>query len=592
MPAARPWRGMIGAAVVVAAVTLSAADSLSAGPALAGDDPKPRSAQAAAEAPSGLAELTSVSRAFKAVARAAQPGVVHIRASGGLRGALRGEELKAYVRERVEEWLASGRLERGPAGAEMEPRDAERDRRIRDYLGTYLDEQQLAELDPVQREKLYEQRAVLEELVERFAAPPGSGSGLIFDGAGYVLTNFHVVEDRTSITVVLHDDRECPAALVGSDPKTDLAVLKISAADLQPLVFGDSDALEVGDWVLAVGSPFGLVHTVTHGIVSAKGRTRVPGIEIDYQDFIQTDASINPGNSGGPLLNLRGEVVGINTAIATQSDGQSTGIAFTIPSNRAARIAEQLKLHGAVARGWLGVSFAELDAADRELLGVAVRRSVIVERVLRDSPAERAGLMVEDVIVEVRDKPVTGAEQLRGLIADLGPDVTARLSVLRDGAQRHIDVRLGSQPANLGATRNAPAVEARLVRPLGVWGRTLRPGMVRQYDLPYEPTARGVLIWQLDQDWSGPRDVRESELIVGCNGRPVRTVRDLCVALEGIAGGTRVKLEIRAPGGESRTVTVKLPTARPARGAPKHAWAQRAVRGGAARAPPRSPDAA
>jgi serine protease Do len=553
-------------AALATVVAVGVSDRWMSRRALATGDPKTRQVRPPlTELQSGLQELTAVSRAFKSVARAAQPGVVHIRVTGGLRSSMSREDVKSYVRERLDDWLKAEGLDSRPAERTGGPRDAQRDREIREYLSDFVDAEQLAELDPRLLEKLYEKRAYLEKVADRAPSPPGSGSGLIFDAAGYVLTNNHVIEERSNITVVLHDERECPATLIGTDPKTDLAVLKIAATDLHPLPFGDSDTLEIGDWVLAVGSPFGLVQTVTHGIVSAKGRTHVPGIDIDYQDFIQTDASINPGNSGGPLLNLSGEVVGVNTAIATHGDGQSTGIAFTIPANRAARIADQLKLHGVVARGWLGVSFVELEPADRELLGLATARSVAVERVLCGSPAEQAGLMVEDVVVDLNGKPVAGSEQLRGMIADMGPQASVHVRVLRDGAERRIDLRLGSQPADLDAARHSRAVEARLVRPLGVWARTFRPGLVHQYNLPYDPSARGVLIWQLDQDWSGPREVKESELITACNGVPVRNVRDLCVALDGIAAGTRVKLEIRPPSGDPRLVTVKLPAGRQAR---------------------------
>lgn len=243
-----------------------------------------------------LAGVQAISKAFRLVAKVARPGVVHINVSG-----------------------SDGTLEVSPEELES----------LKQRFGDLLSEEQLREL--LRRQ------------------PPASGSGIVFDADGYIVTNNHVVAGRTEIVVHLADDRTYEATIVGTDPKTDLAVIKIDAPNLHALKFGDSDQVDVGDWVVAVGAPFGLSQTVTHGIISATGRSHVD-VGILYQNFIQTDAAINPGNSGGPLLNLRGEVIGVNTAIATHGDANA-GVAFTIPSNMAVKVARALIEHGSVARG-------------------------------------------------------------------------------------------------------------------------------------------------------------------------------------------------------------------------------------------------
>ena len=280
-----------------------------------------------------LARVEEVSHAFRLVAKVARPGVVHIR-------------VRSDVAEEGDD----------PMWRELR-------QQLEEQLGEQFDEQRW------------------RDFLRQHREAPASGSGIIFDEQGYVLTNNHVVAGRDEILVTLPDEREFPATLVGNDPMTDLAVIKIDASDLHALKFGDSDRVEVGDWVIAVGAPFGLSQSVTHGIISATGRDSVEPLTekgILYQNFLQTDAAINPGNSGGPLLNLRGEVIGVNTAIATNGDGYNAGIAFTIPSNMALKVASQLKESGAVARGWLGITMGELEAADRELLGIEGHRGVLV----------------------------------------------------------------------------------------------------------------------------------------------------------------------------------------------------------------------
>lgn len=519
------------------------------------------SAKELAQLHAELPEVYAVSRAFKLVAAVARPGVVHIRVAGGDSGGFTEEDIQDYMRQHLKGWLEREEAEDEDSAADEE--DAreiapERERRDLLELAPYFEADELEQLTPLERRQLNDRRAQLEIWLRRMRPAPGSASGIVFDPAGYILTSNHVVADRTDFTVVLHDSREYQAQVVGTDPKTDLAVLKIDAPDLLALTFGDSDALEVGDWVLAVGSPFGLLQTVTHGIVSAVGRTQVPGIDIAYQDFIQTDVAINPGNSGGPLLNLRGEVIGVNTAIATHGDAVNAGVAFTIPSNRAIRIAGQLKDTGEVARGWLGISFSELDAHDPEILGLPDTHGVFVERVLIGQPADNAGVQVEDVIVAVNDVPVTGREQLRGLIADLAPGETAHLQLVRDRERATADVQLGLQPRELRTAAGAAANEAREIKRLGFWARTFRPALIQAYGLAYRPAHRGVLVFRLDPAWKTPRDLEVRELIVGCNGYRVTTVRELLDALRGVPRGEKIELQIEEPVGDTRVITIRL----------------------------------
>ncbi len=290
-----------------------------------------------------------------------------------------------------------------------------------------------------------------DEFMKRFEDPDerriprdrGLGSGVIVDPSGIIVTNHHVVGEADEIKVLLADRSEFTARLIGTDPKSDLAVVKIEAEGLPTIPWADSDRLEVGEYVLAVGNPFGLNQTVTMGIVSAVGRARM-GIA-EYEDFIQTDAAINPGNSGGPLVNARGEVVGINTAIFSRSGG-NMGIGFAVPSNMARIILEQLVTTGRVVRGWLGVSIQDVTPDLAAQLGAAEPKGVLVSDILNDSPAQRAGLRPGDVIVGFEGKEVENATQLRNLVAvtEVGRQVS--LTVLRRGQLQRVPVQIGEQP--------------------------------------------------------------------------------------------------------------------------------------------------
>lgn len=269
------------------------------------------------------------------------------------------------------------------------------------------------------------------------------GSGFIISPDGYILTNNHVVEGADEIIVRLSDRSELVAELVGTDPRSDVAVLKVEGKNLPTLPLGSSKELKVGEWVLAIGSPFGFDHSVTAGIVSAKGRS-LPNE--NYVPFIQTDVAINPGNSGGPLFNLKGEVVGINSQIFTRSGG-FMGLSFAIPVEVAMDVTEQLKNTGRVERGWLGVIIQEVNKELAESFGLDKPAGALVVQVLDDSPAARGGLQVGDVILSMNGKPVVMSADLPHLIGALKPQETARLEVMREGASKNLKIKVGAAPS-------------------------------------------------------------------------------------------------------------------------------------------------
>jgi serine protease Do len=351
-----------------------------------------------------------------------------------------------------------------------------------------------------QRNRVY-QRDWFGQPIGSSVMDTGMGSGFVVSKDGYIITNNHVIVsgDRAAeqIKVRMHDGSEIDAKLVGRDELTDLAVLQINPADvpagLTPVTFGDSDILEVGEWVVAIGSPFGLSNTVTAGIVSAKGRSITPReTGRVHEDFIQTDAAINPGNSGGPLLNLQGEVVGINSAIASRSGGYQ-GIGFAIPSNIAKAVMENIVSHGRVVRGWLGV-----DLADAPQSG-----GVTVETVQEDSPADKAGLRSGDIITKFQGRPVNEM-RLRSAIALSPPGTRAAVEVLRDGKPRELTVTLADQSSALGNV-DVPALGARV--------RTITPEIsqaLRQRNL------KGVIVIEVDPDSrAAAADLQPGDVISG-----------------------------------------------------------------------------
>jgi len=269
------------------------------------------------------------------------------------------------------------------------------------------------------------------------------GSGVIVSNTGYIVTNHHVVEAADEIEVALHDGKKLLAKVVGNDPETDLAVLRVDAENLPAITFGSSDALKVGDVVLAIGNPFGVGQTVTGGIVSALGRT---GLGINtFENFIQTDAAINPGNSGGALVDAGGNLVGINTAIFSRSGG-NLGIGFAIPVSTAKMVLEQIVKSGSVTRGWIGVEVQEITPAVAESFGLASTRGALIAGVLRGGPADKAGVKPGDVLVEVEGRPVADPTSMLNLVAALPPGVSARMKMKRQGQDLDADITVGRRP--------------------------------------------------------------------------------------------------------------------------------------------------
>jgi serine protease Do len=341
----------------------------------------------------------------------------------------------------------------------------------------------------------------------------GLGSGMIMDAQGHILTNHHVAGGATKIEVILSDGRHFSAKLVGTDPKTDLAVIQISAPGPLPFVkFGDSDKTEVGEWVVAIGHPRGLDQTVTQGIISAKHRSGITDPN-SYQDFLQTDAAINPGNSGGPLLNLRGEVIGVNAAIASESGGFE-GIGFTIPSNMGLHIAKTLIAHGKVQRGWLGISIQDLTPELAKSVKAENVKGVYVANVMKGGPADKAGLRAKDVIVSYQGKEVPDSGTLRNEVADTPIGQEAKIALLREGRKEEISVKVGNLE---DSTRMLAAVGKDR---LGVEVRPLTAQETEKYGLESD---QGVAISRLD--FKGP--LREAgfevgDIILAINAQPIQ----------------------------------------------------------------------
>ena len=324
---------------------------------------------------------------------------------------------------------------------------------------------------------------------ERKQIRRGQGSGFIITADGYILTNNHVVKDANEIIVKLSDDRELPAKVIGTDPETDVAVIKIDAKDLPTIEMGDSDKLKVGQWVLAIGNPFGLSHTVTSGIVSAKGRSglRFADSELAYQDFIQTDAAINFGNSGGPLIDIDGKVIGINSAIYSQSGGY-TGIGFAIPINMAKYVYEQLIAGGKVTRGYIGIYGKDVSPEMAELLGAKDRKGVVVDNIVKDSPAEKAQLQKGDIIIKKDGKEIDDWDNFRNEVAKIQPGTKMTLTVIREGKEKDFTVELGARKTEAVSTGSQEEAADKL----GITVQDLTPEIAQQFG--YKDEQSGVIV--------------------------------------------------------------------------------------------------
>jgi serine protease Do len=368
------------------------------------------------------------------------------------------------------------------------------------------------------------------------------GSGVIIDADGHIVTNAHVVKGADKIVVKLEDKRELDAKVVGVDEKTDVALLKIQPpGNLHVASLGDSDQLQVGDWVVAIGNPFGLMETVTAGIVSAKGRVIGTG---PYDDFIQTDASINPGNSGGPLLNLQAQVIGINSAIVSQSGG-NIGIGFAIPINLVKSVVEQLKAHGKVIRGWLGVAIQDVTPDLAKSFGLKETEGALVADVTPDSPAARAGIQRGDIIIEYNGTHLAGAHQLPGFVAETKVGVAVPVTVLRKGSPTNLSVTVAEMPdgkEGAGATQ----------QPAADWGlqvSDITPDLAQQFNLE---TTEGVVVTAVAPD--SPADnagLRPGDVITEVNREAVHNAAEYQRPVAGASNSQHLLLLVHRQGQSS-----------------------------------------
>lgn len=364
----------------------------------------------------------------------------------------------------------------------------------------------------------------------------GAGSGFIISEDGYILTNSHVVGDATSITVRLHDGREFEAENVGTDPRSEVAIIKIEAEDLPVIPLGDSNDLEVGEWVIAVGNPFGLSESVTAGIVSALGRRNI-GIA-DYEDFIQTDAAINPGNSGGPLLNINGEVVGINTAIYTRSGG-SMGVGFAIPINMARNIKSQLIESGTVTRGYLGVYLQEMTQLLAESLELPDAKGILISDIIEESPAEKAGLEQGDVIRKLDGQAIDDTGAFRNEISARSPGSDVELRIYRDGEMKDITITIG----RLDDEDDQEASLQETMEKLGMQVEDVTDEISQRFG--YAPDE-GVVITNIDPDGlAAQAGLQAGTLIAGVNRTRVQSTDEFRTAIEEAVERGRLVLTVR-----------------------------------------------
>ncbi len=370
------------------------------------------------------------------------------------------------------------------------------------------------------------------------------GSGFVFavkDGMlsdkTYILTNNHVVENADKISVKFQDGREFEASITGRDPQSDIAVIEVGTSDYKAVPLADSSKLEVGEWVVAIGNPFGLSHTLTVGVVSATGRTSV-GIN-DYEDFIQTDAAINPGNSGGPLVNLDGEVVGINTAIFSRSGGYM-GVGFAIPSNLAKSIAEQLIENGEVSRGYLGVVIQQLTPDLADSFGLKPGQGILVAQVGEDSPAEKAGLRQGDVIVSYRGAPVSDVGDFRNRVALTKPGSRESLTVLRDGHRKTLSVTIGKLTDEQRIAQTGPAASS---DEIGITVQTLTPQLAEQFGAK---PGEGVVVTEVRRgSIAAMAGIGVGTVILQVNREKITNAADFQRALKASGNKRRVLLLIR-----------------------------------------------
>ncbi|MBI5639771.1 MAG: DegQ family serine endoprotease [Nitrospirae bacterium] len=379
------------------------------------------------------------------------------------------------------------------------------------------------------------------------------GSGVIVSGEGYIITNNHVVEQADEVKVTLLDKRSFRAKVIGADPKTDVAVVKIDAGNLPTVRWGDSDKLQVGEFVLAIGNPFGLSHTVTMGIISAVGRANVD--IADYEDFIQTDAAINPGNSGGPLVNIKGELIGINTAIFSKSGGYQ-GIGFAVPSNMVRLVMDQLEQKGKVTRGWLGVTIQELTPELSQKFGLKASKGVLVGDVAKGSPAEKAGIKSGDIIVEFNGKKVKDVGHLRNMVAQ--SKIGSEVSITISRGDKEYAVKLVIVELPKEAAEASPGIKPEDSNSEGLDGLSvmeLTKEIARQLGLRKEET--GVVVVRVEPGSSAEEaGIRKGDVIQEMDRKKIDSLAHYNKAISGIRPGDTVLLFINR-GGKKFYVTLR-----------------------------------
>jgi serine protease Do len=368
------------------------------------------------------------------------------------------------------------------------------------------------------------------------------GSGFVISADGYIVTNDHVIRNSDEIAVKLHDKRTFRATVVGRDPKTDIAVIKIAADGLSQLKFGDNNKMKIGPWAIAVGNPFGLNGTVTVGVISAKGRSNL-GIET-YEDFIQTDASINPGNSGGPLLNIYGEVIGINTAIVAAGQG----IGFAIPVNMAKNIIDQIMSKGTIERSWLGVGIQKLTPELAESMRIKKTDGVLVNRIYENSAAEKAGIKEGDVILECAGKKLEDPSDLQKIVINTPVGSSLELVILRDGKTLNIRIKTDKMPADekiekAEVVKNAVGIKARELLPNERKGASYKTGVLVTGVEQYSPAEEA--------------GIQENDIIFTINQKPVRTVKEFNQLTKDLKKGNIINIFLQR-GGSTFYLAIKL----------------------------------
>ena len=393
--------------------------------------------------------------------------------------------------------------------------------------------------------------------------PQTTGSGIVITADGYILTNHHVAGNADKLTVTFSDNREYDAELVGSDPRTDIAVIKIDATGLKPATIGKSDAVEIGEWVLAIGAPLNLKSTVTAGIVSAVGRNI--GIlqnndRFTVEDFIQTDAAINPGNSGGALVNLNGEVIGVNTAIAT-SNRSFIGYGFAVPIDLAKKVMDDIVEHGKVKRGYIGISLSTVDAGTAEAFGLDRPKGVLINAILPNTPAAKANLEEGDIILSVDGQPVNRSNQLQSLIARKHPGDIVTLTVRRNTENLTVSVTLDERlPNELTSATDAPSEkENASASEIGLTVHDITAKMIEEYGIA--ENTRGVVVTEVSRE-ARNAGFSEGDIIYGVRQVPyqkdIKTVLDFELAVSKLKKGKNAAFSVMN-GDNRRFLSLKIP---------------------------------